>query len=365
MTVVILSGEMGSPETPSNPGVTAPRRLRGAALAVIACTVLGMPRSGSAELTQAQRDSGWVDLFNGKNLTGLYTYLVGGADLGGRNYDNDPLGTFKAEQGMIHASNTVNQGHVGTRKDYSRYRCRVEYRYAGTTGSTNAGFLYHLDTASWKLYGQHPRSVECQMKHNEAGWTFLIANVWMTTTVDPKTKGDDTPVYMPASAGGVPYVQGDRDPKRTIMSSSHTEHWPADTAWNTEEIRVYGADSSLHVVNGKVVMKGTHLEYDKNKDDTASRLPLFKGKIGLQAEGHEVWYRNWHIMELDAEGKPVALARRGTSRPSGRADGLVPATAGGVPGSHGAVRISREGTLSDLRGRKVGSRGLPVLPLPD
>ncbi len=335
-----------------------PRRSRGA-LAVIACAALCLPRAGTAALTQAQLDSGWVDLFNGQNLTGLYTYLVGGTNLGGRNYDNDPAGTFKAEKGMIHAYNTVNQGHIGTRKDYSRYICRVEYRYVGTVGSTNAGFVYHIDTASWKLYGQHPRSVECQMKHNEAGWTFLIANVWMTTTVDPKTKADNTPLYMPASAGGVPYIQGDRDPKRTIMSSAHTEHWDTDTAWNSEEIRVYGSDSTFHVVNGKVVMKGTHLEYDKKQDDTTARLPLFKGKIGLQAEGHEVWYRNWNIMELDQNGKPVTLARRQAARFAKRSSPSILAPAVGT------IRVLRGDEQLDVRGRELGGASLSIRPLPD
>jgi hypothetical protein len=344
--------------------------MRSSGAAVLGLAILGLTGAGRAELTQAQKDSGWVELFNGKNFTGLYTYLVGGTNLNGRNYDNDPAGTFKAENGMIHGSNTVNQGHIGTRKDYARYRCRVEYRYAGTVGSTNAGFLYHLDTASWKLYGQHPRSVECQMKHNEAGWAFLIANVWMTTTVDPKTKGDATPRFMAASEGGVPYVQGDRDPKRTIMSSAHVEHWPADTAWNSEEIRVYGGDSAFHVVNGTVVLKGTHLEYDKVKDDTTARLPLNKGKIGLQAEGHEVWYRNWHIMELDQDGKPVGLARRQAARERSRGTVLIPASAARETGKAGAIRILRGEGLLDMSGRNVGgtpdgASGFSPLPSPD
>lgn len=262
------------------------------------------PTFAIASVNSAQKDSGWVDLFNGTNFNGLYTFLVG-PDLNGQSYNNDPHGTYKAENGLIHGFENVNQGHIGTIKEYSRYRCRVEYRLIGTTGSTNAGLVYHIDTSSWKLYGQHPRSIECQMKHNEAGWALLIANVWIHTTVTASTQNSDYPTWQDLSQGGVPYIQGDRDPRRVIIAPPRVEHYPPDTAWNIEEIRVYGSDSTIHYVNGQRVFKGTQILYDVVKDDTTHKAPLNKGHIGLQAEGNEVFYRNWQVMELDLNGNPV------------------------------------------------------------
>lgn len=333
---------------------------------LIAVAFLLVPRSANATLTQSQKDSGWVDIFNGKDFTGLYTYLVWTNVSGtnkdsmyNKNYDNDPKGTFKVENGMIHGINTITQGHIGTRKDYSRYRCRVEYRFIGTNGSTNAGFLYHLDTSSFKLFDQHPRSVECQMKHNEMGWAFLIANVWMTSYVDKNTYvAYNGFKYLPASQGGTIFTQGDREPNRVIRSADHVEHYPPDTAWNMEEIWVYGSDSASHAVNGKVVLKGTNLVYDKIKDDTTTKVPLYKGKIGVQAEGHEVYYRNWQVMELDNNNNPVAISKKSNSKALQSKPSFVVLSTHTKTGEPVGVKIWNGNKLMDVKGRK---EGLPKL----
>lgn len=329
-------------------------------LSMALASTLLIPKSTNATLTQAQKDSGWVDIYNGKDFTGLYTYLVvppnsGKPDImNNHNYDNDPNGTFKAENGMIHGINTTTQGHIGTRKDYQRYHCRVEYRFVGTNGSTNAGFLYHLDTSSFKLFGQHPRSVECQMKHNEMGWAFLIANVWMTSYVDKNTFIEYNGYqYKPQAQGGTLFTQGDREPNRVIRSADHTEHFPPDdTLWNTEDIWVYGSDSANHVVNGKLVLKGTNLQYDLEMDNVNTKVPLAKGKIGVQAEGHEVWYRNWQVMELDANNKPVTAIRNSKKNTKLVAPSLVVLSTNSKTHEPVGVKIWNGESLQDIQGRK-------------
>lgn len=61
-----------------------------------------------------------------------------------------PNKTFSVVDGMIKVTqgSGFEQGHIGTDKNYSHYRARVEYKFEGTQG--NAGFTYHGDE-------MHPR----------------------------------------------------------------------------------------------------------------------------------------------------------------------------------------------------------------
>jgi hypothetical protein len=65
--------------------------------------------------------------------------------------------------------------------------------------------------------------------------------------------------------------------------------------WNTVELVCLG-DESIHIVNGKVVMrlrKATRL-------DGAAPATLSAGKILLQSEGAEIFYRNVEIQPITA-----------------------------------------------------------------
>jgi hypothetical protein len=64
--------------------------------------------------------------------------------------------------------------------------------------------------------------------------------------------------------------------------------------WNRLELYCYG-DTAVHVVNGKVVMVLFKSGYLEN----GNIVPLKKGKIQIQSEGAEVYYRNLRINSID------------------------------------------------------------------
>jgi hypothetical protein len=66
--------------------------------------------------------------------------------------------------------------------------------------------------------------------------------------------------------------------------------------WNQAELRVYGSDSTVHILNGELIFRGHEIQ---NQD----RTPRTKGRIRLQAEGAGIYHRRWMIMELDENGK--------------------------------------------------------------
>jgi hypothetical protein len=60
--------------------------------------------------------------------------------------------------------------------------------------------------------------------------------------------------------------------------------------WNAIDLYCFG-DTSVHVVNGKVVM----VLYNLREPDGTSDKALTKGKIQIQSEGAEVFYRNLEV----------------------------------------------------------------------
>jgi hypothetical protein len=60
--------------------------------------------------------------------------------------------------------------------------------------------------------------------------------------------------------------------------------------WNVIELYCYG-DTSIHVVNSKVTM----ILYNSRQQQGSSEAPLTKGKIQLQSEGAELFYRDFQI----------------------------------------------------------------------
>lgn len=67
-----------------------------------------------------------------------------------------------------------------------------------------------------------------------------------------------------------------------------------DNQWNTVELICFEGQS-LHIVNGQVVMVLKNSRYHQNGQD----MPMRQGKIQLQSEAAEVFYKNIHLHPLD------------------------------------------------------------------
>ena len=64
--------------------------------------------------------------------------------------------------------------------------------------------------------------------------------------------------------------------------------------WNTLELVCLGTEA-IHVVNGKVVMR---LQNSRVQDAAMQWVKLEKGRIQIQSEGAECWYRNIAIRPI-------------------------------------------------------------------
>lgn len=250
--------------------------------------------------------TGWTPLFNGANLDGWHIVL--------RNSRSDDTNHLvQVENGAIHmykdalANSPQPAGYIVTEKEYSNYHLRLQYKW-GTKrfqprlhSRRDAGILYHVVGKD----GVWPRSIECQIQENDVGDIFTV-NTRLTASADPATTNLTThfmtnligvittnrgffPHFLPPEQGGLPFVQGVGDGIRRVIRNPMNEH----DGWNTVEVIVHG-DDATYIVNGKVNNHASHIQQKVGGE----WVPLTKGKIALQLEFAEVFYRNVEIKAL-------------------------------------------------------------------
>lgn len=254
-------------------------------------------------------DSGWVPLFNGTNYNGLYSRLY-----------NKPVTTqidpgFAMKfAGTDSAEISVGAigGEIGTvRNNYRHYRMRVQYRFDGA-GNLNAGFLYAVDESYPRMggdgttaKGNWPRSIECQMLQGDGGDAFSIQQVTFDTRVTNNRWDPNGKAIKVCEFG----CDG-----RSFGASPDKADKPGP-AWNDMEVVVRGADTAIHIVNGKSVFKLWNIRITDKSGNTMSKWD--SGAVGLEAESAPVHYRRWEIMELPESG-PNFLNRVLVTKPTSK-----------------------------------------------
>jgi hypothetical protein len=165
----------------------------------------------------------------------------------------------------------------------------------------DAGLLYHVTPPDsvW------PRCVECQIQEGDVGDCFTVRGVQLDTSVEVvpiKTPGGvkKLPRYKAEADGGETHKIGDSGIVRIVKSSTHERE-----GWNTIELIVRGSLGAEHIVNGETVFRATDLmelgtepratPLKKGEVDTRKWEPLEQGRIALQCEYAEVFYRNIEI----------------------------------------------------------------------
>ncbi|MDR1415854.1 MAG: DUF1080 domain-containing protein [Prevotellaceae bacterium] len=197
-----------------------------------------------------------LSLFNGKDLTGWYTYTKAYGE------NNDVEGAFAVENGTLHFDG-ASMGYLCTSDSYKNYYLRAIFRWGEKkyapreNAPRDSGILYHFsDTADNDLW---PLSIECQVQENDCG--------------DYYTVGGSTLESPNLSPEGQPY--------RIVRTDNFEKPAPA---WNTIEI-ICIDNTSEHYVNGQKVNEATNLS-------------VAEGKILLQLEGAEIFYKSVELLPL-------------------------------------------------------------------
>ncbi|MBI1324178.1 DUF1080 domain-containing protein [bacterium] len=228
--------------------------------AALASLTLGLAFVATPAQAQEAKDT---PLFNGKDLTG-WTIFIRHPEKGA-DPTRDPNGIFKVKDGVIHISGQ-HFGGITTEKEYEDYHLKLEFKWGDKKwpprekAVRDSGILYHC-VGPEKVW---TKSVECQIQEHDCGDFYMV---------------DGTSAV----------IAGKREPR---YSKKLKDAEKPNGEWNSVEVICKG-DTVKHIVNGVLVAEATGLSLDKD-----GKVPLTKGKILLQSEGAEVFYRNITIKSL-------------------------------------------------------------------
>ena len=270
------------------------------------CSVLVLSSLAAGGL-QAQEGGGaaegWLQLFNGKDLTG-WTPKITGYEVG------DNFGrTFRVVDGLLTVAYDAYDdgfrgrfGHLFHDMEFADYRLRVEYRFLGDQveggpgwAFRNSGLMLHGQPAATMQKDQDfPASIEVQLLGGRDQGARSTLNLCTPGT----------------------HVVRDGKLWTNHCWNSQSATYRGDV-WVTAEVEVRG-DTIRHLMDGHTVMSYDDPQLDP-RDGDAKRLladgrgeQLRRGTISLQSESHPVQFRKVELLPLDAPGpwlEPLAAAK--------------------------------------------------------
>lgn len=243
-------------------------------------------------------------LFNGHDFTGWEKYLgVPNGETQPLGINNDPYGVFSITQvdgtPAIRASGEVF-GTLTHQKTFKNYHLKLEFKW-GTLKwpprlqmPRDAGLLYHGFGIGGSVAQRWHHTQECQIQEGDTGDYWPIGDVCMDI---PAIKTDTSRWWAYQEGAPLKTMFFSKDmSERRILKYPNAEH-PAP-AWNTVEVYTW-KDQSIHVVNGQVVMR----LFNSRQVVNGKKVPLTSGRIALQSEGAEVFYRNVFLQGLRKKPK--------------------------------------------------------------
>jgi hypothetical protein len=279
-------------------------------LQVVFCAAILIASSSLPAALQAEEEKqagpaledGFRPLFNGKNLDGWYTFMQE------HGHDKDPDRIITIEDGVIHLykhakhGNKVLMGYIATDEEHSDYHFRVQYKWGEKKFAPrfeilrDAGIYYHHVGRDFVW----PRAMQYQVEKTNIGDIVTVGNLQYDTWVDPETSDKRKPTFMLSEDGGVEQMHGHQ---AGITHLAHRGQWEKP-GWNQIEVICRG-DCSEHWLNGKLVAKCKNIQQPvEGAGDKKWFAPLRKGKILLEIEAAEIFFRNIELKDLEPNDCP-------------------------------------------------------------
>jgi hypothetical protein len=246
----------------------------------------------------------WEHLFNGKDLTGWDTYLGPKYDTTLKKFDtipiglnSDPLKVFSvvkdANSIMIRISGEYFGG-ISTTREFENYHLQLQFKWGELKwpprkkAKRDSGIMYDAVGPHGADGGNWMRSHEFQIEEGDCGDYWACAGA--TADVNANKSTDSTYVF---NEGGnlVTFSTSSREGRRCIKFPNAEK---PSGEWNTIDLYCFG-NTSVHIVNGMVNM----VLHNSRQTIDGKEIPLTRGKIQIQSEGSEIFYRNIRISSID------------------------------------------------------------------
>jgi hypothetical protein len=279
------------------------RRTCGIALAVlgVAGLLLALPAAPAGDKDDT------LHLFNGKDLSNFYTWLAApkeGQEPIGKNHDPDKV--FTVHDGVLRISGQ-DWGGLITEKEYEDYHLTAEYKWGDRTWppredrARDSGLVLHcVGKEGAAKGGVWMEGIECQMIEGGTGDIILVAGkekpTLTATAVQRDIGGEDNrhkewycvkgAPPQPISEGRIDWYDRSESWKDVKGFRGRKDIEGMVGEWNTLECLCDGDNLTIRL-NGTVV-------------NAASKLTPHKGKILIQSEGAEVFFRKIDLQPLTA-----------------------------------------------------------------
>lgn len=261
-------------------------------LARLLLILLGCLLTGTSAIGQ-ETPKQPIRLFNGKDLTGLTTWLKD-------TKRDDPRKVFSARYGLLHVSGD-GFGYVATEKAHKNYHLIVEYRWGEKTDGgkyvRNSGILLHATGPDGGAGGTWMSSIECQLAQGCVGDLIVIRG--------KDAKGETIPVTLKAET----VLGADKRP-RWKAGGDAREFTKGQLWWSLHEagfkelLDTRGKDDVESKLGDwtkvECICRGSRLEVHVNgtKVNECFDVVPAAGKILLQSEGFEIDFRRFELFEL-------------------------------------------------------------------
>jgi len=246
----------------------------------------------------------WQPLFNGRDLTGWDTYLGPKYDSTLNKTDSIPIGLNTdpakvftvvklGDENVIRISGE-NFGGISTTREFENYHLQLQFRWGDLKwhprkkDKKDSGLMYDAVGPHGADGGYWMRSHEFQIEEGDCGDYWACAGA--ISDVRAKKAADNN--YIFDKTGEIITFSTSSPQGRYCIKSYDAENPSGE--WNTLDLYCLGS-TSVHLVNGKVnmILNNSRQAVDGNE------VPLTKGKIQIQSEGSEVFYRKIRICHID------------------------------------------------------------------
>jgi Domain of Unknown Function (DUF1080) len=286
-----------------------------------------------AEPVFSQPKPEWKPLFNGKDLSGWDKFLASpnGAIIPNRDPKNVFTVTNLNGETVIHVSGEI-YGAITTHDEFDNFHARLEFKWGEkrwpprATVGRDSGILYCCIGKPTPGTGWMTSIENNIMERGVGQWWSVngaiidVEGEWITPAMEPhipyKKEGDGEKniVYRK----GAPRITA--TPANGITPSFDAEKPLGE--WNSVEVVFWGGNC-IHLLNGKVNLVSVNPRYKEGD----RWLPLSHGRLQLQSEAAEVFYRKIEVHPLyelpteflDEVPSPVADEQGFTALLSGEA----------------------------------------------
>ena len=214
---------------------------------------------------------------------------------------NDPKKVFNVVtingKRVLHISGEI-YGALTTNREYGDYHLRLQYKWGAkkwpprATRPRDSGLILHAtgrpEDAYWSVF---MLGLECQISERTTGDLLFMTNKDSTLVPIADVRSGTDNQWVETE----PYQRvGGRGKNPKFYRSANYES--AATRWTTVDVYVVGR-TGVYLVNDHPVMAFQNAGIQQS-DSTI--VPLKKGRIQIQSEGAEVYYRNVSIRPITA-----------------------------------------------------------------